>query len=503
MKFDPVTISNHVKSSTNTRHPDMSTAVAAPPHPHSGRDTESPGTIAFSTTTTSVTYVPSFSNKKSFANLNSPPPPLGNSLDCTPRLAYLSAYLVVTGCALTFIFIHGWPLLARQVAPQFQIEPSTLHFQWVTATSATCEFFDARNSAVASITNNAANNITDAYMEVLRSGRLFVVHRHEQFIVAVLSILLDVSVLKYHFTHEPHPKFRLVRRRAFCIYAHIIGGTLEIFFALLAFLTGTSAMASLAAGTALLLQVPTSMFQAYSVFGAKRLLVPVAQLANAMHIFAAVRLLLQPISTEALLSMILVVHLYGWARFLYAVMNRLRILRDASYTLSITMSGILVIPSALEFVKTVHIFSCIVIYNVTFLLFTHFCCGGDPFAGENGHFYVASTRLRAAENVHVPPRMRDLGLHKASDDELARRVFDEIDVDGSGEIGVDEIRSLLRGWGLPPSEAHEVMASADKNGNGVVEFNEFRDRMRPVWVFGAKVMRSNEIHEGIFDARVA
>ena len=47
------------------------------------------------------------------------------------------------------------------------------------------------------------------------------------------------------------------------------------------------------------------------------------------------------------------------------------------------------------------------------------------------------------------------------------------------------------------------MARADEDGDGVIEFEEFRSKMRPVWVFGAKVMRSNEIHEGIFEARVA
>ena len=99
--------------------------------------------------------------------------------------------------------------------------------------------------------------------------------------------------------------------------------------------------------------------------------------------------------------------------------------------------------------------------------------------------------------------MRDLGLDKASEVDLARTVFQEIDADGSGAIGVDEIRALLRSWGLPPSEAHEVMARADEDGDGVIEFEEFRSKMRPVWVFGAKVMRSNEIHEGIFEARVA
>ena len=92
--------------------------------------------------------------------------------------------------------------------------------------------------------------------------------------------------------------------------------------------------------------------------------------------------------------------------------------------------------------------------------------------------------------------MRDLGLDKASEVDLARTVFQEIDADGSGAIGVDEIRALLRSWGLPPSEAHEVMARADEDGDGVIEFEEFRSKMRPVWVFGAKVMGATRSTRG-------
>jgi len=43
-------------------------------------------------------------------------------------------------------------------------------------------------------------------------------------------------------------------------------------------------------------------------------------------------------------------------------------MREASYTLSIALSGILVIPSALEFVKPLHIFGSVLIYNLTILL---------------------------------------------------------------------------------------------------------------------------------------
>jgi len=388
-----------------------------------------------------------------------------------------------------------------QWKPDYSFQPSTQHFQWVAEASDTCVSLGGSSIETQ---ENTRFNLTSGMspgQQQLTGGYLFVVHRHEQVVVAVLSLLLDVIVLKYHFTHEPHPKFRLVKLRKMCIYAHLIGGASEILLSLLAFVTGTAGLASLAAYPALLFQAPTAMYQAYSVFGSKRVLIPVAQLANAMHVYAAIRLLGNPNSTEALLSMILILHLYVWARAFYSVLNRLRLMREASYTLSIALSGILVIPAALEFLKPLHIYATILLYNLLLLIVTRkSCCGGDPYLGENNHHGV-SRNLRATESVAVPPRMRDLGLADKKDVDLARMVFDEIDCNHSGTIDHYELVCLLKSWGLPASEVHAMWDSIDEDKSGVIEFDEFLRTMKPVWTFGAKVICSNVQHAGIFEAR--
>ena len=413
----------------------------------------------------------------------------------------MGSFTICTIVCFLFVFGRGYPLL--QWSPNFSFTTSTRHFNWIVEASDTCVSLDSSSSSSSSSSSNQALNITSTGTNPpsLKGGYLFVVHRHEQIVVVVLSLLLDISVLKYHFTHEPHPKFRLTKVRKLCIYAHLIGGASEILFSLFAFLTGIPALSTLSAIPALLFQAPTAMYQAYSVFGSKRVLIPVAQLANAMHVFAAVRLLCHPTSTEALVSMILVLHLYVWARAFYAFLNRLRIMREASYTLSIALSGILVVPAALEFVQPLHIFTSVFVYNVTLLILTQKkCCGGDPYLGEN-NYHGVSIKLRATESVAVPPRMVDLGLEKMDDEELARMVFDEIDVDRSGTVDHQELSCLLRSWGLPESDVVKMWNVVDEDHDGVIDFNEFLRELKPVWTFGSKVIRSNMEHAGIFEAR--
>ena len=330
---------------------------------------------AFNTTTADL---PTLTRKSSFVNT------LEQSYSHIGRMLSFS---IVTICCFLFIFIRGWPLL--QWNPDYSFTPSTQHYQWVYEASDTCVSLEYSTSMSTNTTSSSSSSATIP-SKSLKGGYLFVVHRHEQVVVAILSYLLDIIVLKYHFTHEPHPKFRMSKRRKYCIYMHLIGGTSEIMLSLFAFLTGIAGLASLAAYPALLFQAPTAMYQAYSVFGSKRVLIPVAQLANAMHVFAAIRLLGNPNSTEALLSMILILHLYVWARAFYSFLNRLRVMREASYTLSIAFSGILVIPAALEFLKPLHIYTSVIVYNIVLLIMTRQkCFGGDPYLGKYSKACIA------------------------------------------------------------------------------------------------------------------
>ena len=68
-------------------------------------------------------------------------------------------------------------------------------------------------------------------------------------------------------------------------------------------------------------------------------------------------------------------------------------------------------------------------------------------------------------------------LPGASEEEVAhlRKAFDQIDVDESGTIDVEEIKTLMEALGKEPSEFEikTMMEFADKDGNGTIEFSEF------------------------------
>ena len=58
-----------------------------------------------------------------------------------------------------------------------------------------------------------------------------------------------------------------------------------------------------------------------------------------------------------------------------------------------------------------------------------------------------------------------------------RAVFDRFDHDGDGEITTEELSKTLKGFGQEYSEddIKEIIASVDINGNGKIDFNEFKD----------------------------
>jgi calmodulin len=73
-------------------------------------------------------------------------------------------------------------------------------------------------------------------------------------------------------------------------------------------------------------------------------------------------------------------------------------------------------------------------------------------------------------NFWAPPR-------KPSTAELgqARRVFFQLDKDGTGAIDLDELRTMLRSMGQDPTDAElkELIASVDQDRDGQIQMREF------------------------------
>ncbi len=61
------------------------------------------------------------------------------------------------------------------------------------------------------------------------------------------------------------------------------------------------------------------------------------------------------------------------------------------------------------------------------------------------------------------------------DDEQLRRIFEELDEDGSGELDRDEVRSMVTQLGMDASEkdVDAAMSAMDADGGGTVDFEEF------------------------------
>ena len=67
------------------------------------------------------------------------------------------------------------------------------------------------------------------------------------------------------------------------------------------------------------------------------------------------------------------------------------------------------------------------------------------------------------------------------------------DVDESGTLSTSEIERALSNLGFAPSEITEIFMEADKNHNGVLSVEEFRDGVMPLLCdkMGLKVVESD------------
>ena len=89
-------------------------------------------------------------------------------------------------------------------------------------------------------------------------------------------------------------------------------------------------------------------------------------------------------------------------------------------------------------------------------------------------------QMRSRASVYTSTGAKSLG---EAEEERAegklqelRRLFNEIDTDGSGAIDKDELRAMLIKLGKPSSDAmlERAMAAMDPDGDGEITFDEFK-----------------------------
>ena len=269
----------------------------------------------------------------------------------------------------------------------------------------------------------------------------------EKCILCGISSFFNMFVLYFHFTHAPHPKFVMLKRRKFAIYTHIASGVFEFISCWLAFLTGNIYIAKFAALTAILAHVPSAYYQTSIVFGAKALMVSGYLFAISLHLFSAINFYLNPTSIYWLLNMFLVHNIYVWCRVFYFFFGYVGIFKDTIYTNSILVSGLILFPAVLSVASNLLFFGYVAASILLYFVIV------QPDEKSRARFVSESTReLLVDTNMHVQwikDQARLMAFHEQdqlTEKQKAKQVFDSLDTNQNGSIDQSEINELLKQW---------------------------------------------------------
>ncbi|WP_157554700.1 hypothetical protein [Nocardia crassostreae] len=318
-------------------------------------------------------------------------------------------------------------------------------------------------------------------------------HREwQRLTLCAAAIFCNIFVLGYHATTPPHPKFLLLRRRRIAIRVHAISGGLEIVTGVVAYFTVqfTPVAGVAMALIALLFHVPTSVYQASIVFGAKAVMTPVYAFVIFVHAFCAVHLLLNPSSQFWVVSTFLALNAYVWCRVLIWLFLRYRLFPESTYSVAITMAAMISVSSTIGFTGNLlrlgFVFSYAQLYQ---LIMKPSAKALAAHSSEHGRESLIDDHVREAWEAM---EFADVDAAESSNADRARArvLFGAIDADANGMLSPRELYALIEG--KLPWQA--VQAFVDRHGrHGHITFDEFFTEMQPIWKFGFHVMSKKKL----------
>jgi hypothetical protein len=315
----------------------------------------------------------------------------------------------------------------------------------------------------------------------------------QRLILCVVSAFCNLPVLFVHYRYPPHPKYMILRRKRFSILVHIIGGSVEFFAAVAAFVTlwmlGSenvnflrspsqqfNIFARVMAGAAIVGHIPTAMYQTRIVFGVRALMLPAYILCIALHGYCAARLLWDP-SPFWLYNTFLAFNIYAWVRVFYFAFIKLKLFRGSSYTAAVLFAGAMMGPAVLGPAAILLLFTFICVFDVIYwLVFIRSDRAERLFLTERERNTYRSEELR---RLWAQLKLKALNVQGLSEEEKAKKVFDTLDTDATECLSGKEIKKLLVEWGVQKEYTNRLVRYLTKSGG--VNFKYF---YRHLWCFG-------------------
>lgn len=294
---------------------------------------------------------------------------------------------------------------------------------------------------------------------------------YQKLALCVASFLCNFYVLYYHYTNPPHPKFLMLPKRNLSIKTHVISGTIEVLFGVIAFFSSSPEIpAIIMAISAIIGHVTTSFYQTPIVFGAKSAMIPGYLFVVTLHLYCAIHLLVEPTSTLWLLNTFLVLCIYVWCRVFYLIFTVAGLFKNNLYSAAILAAGVLILPSVLGASGNLLFIIFVLGYNVLYKLIM------NPTAAEWLSWTKESARQTLidedAKELWISNNLA-INLDGADDQTVAAALFAKLDKDNSGILDKEELRNLWHEWQVPDTFIDDFISRNTKlDGFSFVEFYE-------------------------------
>ncbi|TAG94898.1 MAG: EF-hand domain-containing protein [Oscillatoriales cyanobacterium] len=292
---------------------------------------------------------------------------------------------------------------------------------------------------------------------------------YQKIILCGASILSNFYVLYYHYTNPPHPKFLMLPKRKLSIRTHVISGSIEVVFGVIAFFSSNPEIpATIMALSAIIGHVTSSFYQTPIVFGSKSAMIPGYLFFVSLHLYSAINLLLQPDSNFWLINTFLVLSTYVWCRVFYFVFTVFGLFKDNLYSASILAAGVLILPSVLGASGNLFFILFVLGYNALYKLIM------NPTAAE----WISWTKESQRQTL-IDEDARELWISnnlsinsdEVDDQTIAAAVFAQLDTDKTGSLDKVELRTLWHEWQVPDSFINTFLArNTDSNEFSFDEF---------------------------------